>query len=129
MGVGINTGLTSVTGNVSVSIGGNLPGYSYGTPITEELTANGNTQTIYTVPANKIFLLMGFQVTYAGTAGGTFYKTDGVTRVGRAWTTSSYPTATTICPFVVATYAAGEFVKGNSSNTSIMRIYGVLVDA
>lgn len=87
-------------------------------------TGNGALQSKYTVTSGKTFYLMG-AVKCEATAGQLYiYKTDGSTLVGTlASTTSVAPVQTGAAP--IWSYAAGEIVKVNCTNTNYYSLWGI----
>lgn len=76
MAISNGSGLTSITGSVSVNNATAFPSASSSQTLVSNVYAvssPGNSEDVYTVPAGKTFYLMGFAFTNAGAATGVVY--------------------------------------------------------
>lgn len=125
MSFNCNSGSTVVTGGVSTEVP--LPS-SNQTLVNEEFTTDSNYNTVYTVPAGKIFYLMGFSGSAAANSYMHVMQHGGSVQV--AWVkilANSAIFCTSPCPIWKYTAAQNVVIKG--TNNTVCNIWGVLVDA
>lgn len=131
-------GLTSITGNVSVNTTSGVGTPSSGQNlihVSGAMTGGGTIDTIYTVPASKVFYLFGVCYFKAAASICTVYDTAGnatadeVVKGSTAAAPNDHWNFNTACP--IKSYAAGEFVRAASSAAAAatIKIWGILVDA
>lgn len=121
MGVNITSSSTQVT--ISGAVTSTVPQLSSAQTVINKYNAcNGGTQTVHTVTAGKTFYLMGAS-TYLNVAHvAAIYKTDGTTIVANVGVASYCGQTNGTSP--IWTYAAGEFVKVNGTNTAQLNFWG-----
>jgi len=115
MGVSVYSGRSTV--DVSGSVDTGVP-----TVINAYHVSDGSEKTIYTVPANKRFILMGV----SAYGSGYLYAYDnatnqlfGITSLSPALVQGGY----------IAEFSAGQNVKVKAENTAKTNIWGLLLDA
>jgi len=124
MSMSNSSGNTSVTGNVTTTIGaiGILTPSATQTIINARSNTNGNAD-LYTVTTGKTFYLMGVWSQNSGVYSTKIFKNDGTTVVAWMQTTATNTTSTSItaggCP--IWAYTSGQVVKGNGGGQD----YGV----
>jgi hypothetical protein len=114
--------------NVTLSsqLGINIPS-SDQTIVNEHFTGTGGLQTVYTVPAGKLFYLFGVRMSN-GVNLGNIYKNDGTTIVYYGSTLAGQSNLNLSTSSPLAVYSATESVKANFTLNSKNGIWGILVD-
>jgi len=126
MGIDVSTGLTSITGNVTVQSTAAIH-----TPSSTQdymgwsTQGNGAVQNVYTVPAGKKFtLFFAHSLDLSGSL--SVYKTDGTSIVAFNQGSAALYAVPTQPPCGIMKYAAGEIVKANCTNGKYYFLSGVL---
>jgi len=98
------------------------------TVINVETTGNNSDVTLYTVPANKRFILTSVWIMYNNVNSFTVYKPDGTTILASIRTHENQPSSNLSPSTPIWIYAAGEAVKGGANNGAAIGIIGILED-
>lgn len=126
MGVGINTGLTSITGSVTATLTNGLATpTATQTPVTIYGNGSGADQTAYTVPAGKTLYIYTVGASLNATSL-TNFKTHAAAIWFRMNTPNDGGTNSITSSIPLQTYTAGQNVIVNS-NGAIYILVGVLV--